>query len=383
MRYLPTADGAAAGGDFYDAMELSGGRLGIAVGDVVGHGPGAAAAMGQLRSALRAYALEGRAPARVLQLLSRYADGVPGARGATVVYAVIDPAAREVRYAPAGHPPPLLLAPGEAPRYLNGARGVPLDRALGHVYTDATASAGRERDADPVLRRRDRTARRGARRRAGAAGGAPRTARWPPRRWRTSCWRPPIRAARDDVALLVARVHVPEITPLRLWFAARPDQLAVVREAMRSWLATAGVDRGDAEMLVLAAGELCANAVEHAYPEGTGGAVEVAAARELGRHGDARRARPRTLAAAAGRSRATRGRGLGDRAGADDRGRGRRGHGRHDRDRALPARRARRARGGRRAARSSSSSAGPRCTVARITGEIDEFNLAARRGRAG
>ena len=112
VRYLPTAEGAAAGGDFYDALKLTGGRIGIAVGDVVGHGPVAAAAMGQLRGALRAYALEGRSPGRVLQLLSRYADGVPGARGATVAYAVVDPAAREVRYASAGHPPPLLLAPG-------------------------------------------------------------------------------------------------------------------------------------------------------------------------------------------------------------------------------------------------------------------------------
>ena len=139
VRYLPAADGTAAGGDFYDAVELPGGRLGIAVGDIVGHGPDAAAAMGQLRSALRAYALEGRSPARVLQLLSRYADGVPGARGATLVYAVLDPAAREVRYACAGHPPPLLVGIDGDTRFLEGARGVPLDRALGHVYEDATA----------------------------------------------------------------------------------------------------------------------------------------------------------------------------------------------------------------------------------------------------
>jgi anti-anti-sigma factor len=84
----------------------------------------------------------------------------------------------------------------------------------------------------------------------------------------------------DDVALLVARVHVPEVTPLRMWFAARPDQLAVVREAMRGWLASAGVDRGDGELLVLAAGELCANAVEHAYPATADGSVEVSLSRD-------------------------------------------------------------------------------------------------------
>jgi anti-anti-sigma factor len=87
---------------------------------------------------------------------------------------------------------------------------------------------------------------------------------------------------RDDVALLAARVRAVEMVPLRLWFAARPDQLAVVREAMRSWLASAGVEPGDGEILVLAAGELCANAVEHAYPAGADAAVEIALAREPG-----------------------------------------------------------------------------------------------------
>ncbi|MDA0142155.1 SpoIIE family protein phosphatase [Solirubrobacter deserti] len=281
VRYLPTADGVAAGGDFYDALRLTGGRLGIAVGDVVGHGPQAAAAMGQLRSALRAYAIEGRSPARVLQLLSRYVEGVPGARGATLVYAVIDPAARELRYASAGHPPPLLLAPGEEPRFLEGARGVPLDRTLGHVYADATASLAENGTlilySDGVIERRGEALDHGLARLADAADGALDVESLADRLLGTVAAR-----RTDDVALLVARVHVPEVAPLRLWFAARPDQLAVVREAMRGWLESAGVDRGDGEMLVLAAGELCANAVEHAYPEGRDGAVEVAMARDPG-----------------------------------------------------------------------------------------------------
>ena len=88
---------------------------------------------------------------------------------------------------------------------------------------------------------------------------------------------------RDDVALLAARALPLTVTPLHLWFAARADQLAVVREAMRTWLAGASVDPGDAELVVLAAGELCANSVEHAYPPGvTDAAVEVALAREPG-----------------------------------------------------------------------------------------------------
>ncbi len=286
VRYLPAADGMAAGGDFYDAVELPGGRLGIAVGDIVGHGPDAAAAMGQLRSALRAYALEGRPPARVLQLLSRYADGVAGARGATLVYAIVDPAAHEVRYASAGHPPPLLVDVEGETRFLESARGVPLDRALGHVYIDAVEplpeGATLVLYSDGAIERRDETLDAGM---ARLAGGASAGARLGPEALCTALletlFAEPSRR-RDDVALLAARALPLRIAPLRLWFAARPDQLGVVREAMRSWLADASVKPGDAEIVVLAAGELCANAVEHAYPPGSDAAVEVAMAREPG-----------------------------------------------------------------------------------------------------
>ncbi len=287
VRYLPAADGTAAGGDFYDAIELPGGRLGIAVGDVVGHGPASAAAMGQLRSALRAYALEGRPPGRVMQLLSRYADGVPGARGATLAYAVLDPGAREVRYACAGHPPPLLVHAGGEARFLEGGRGVPLDRALGQVYTDATAPVPEGATlilySDGAIERRGEALDVGMGRLAEAAATA---ARLDPEALCSAVLDALFaqgRRRRDDVALLAARALPLTVTPLHLWFAARADQLAVVREAMRTWLAGAGVDPGDAELVVLAAGELCANSVEHAYaPNVADAAVEVALAREPG-----------------------------------------------------------------------------------------------------
>ena len=286
VRYLPAADGTAAGGDFYEAVELGGGRLGIAVGDVIGHGPEAAAAMGQLRSALRAYALEGRPPARVLQLLSRYVDGVAGARGATLVYAIVEPGAREMRYASAGHPPPLLVTAAGETRFLEEARGVPLDRSLGFVYEDTTVSLPEfstlvlysdgaiERRAEPLDVGMERLAR------AASAG-----ARLEPDALCNALLDALIDDSiglRDDVALLVARVLPPAVAPLQLWFAARADQLAVVRAAMRTWLAGAGVEAGDRELVVLAAGELCANAVEHAYPDGSDAAVEVTLAREPG-----------------------------------------------------------------------------------------------------
>ena len=184
----------------------------------------------------------------MLQLLSRYADGVTGARGATLVYAVVDPAAREVRYAAAGHPPPLLVAPNGRARYLEGARGVPLDRALGHVYEDAVARGAGGHDAacsysDGAIERRGEALDVGLERLAEAAAESSRLA---PEALCTRLIDALLTGTRrhDDVALVAARVHAPAIAPLRLWFAARADQLAVVREAMRSWLASAGVDAG-------------------------------------------------------------------------------------------------------------------------------------------
>ena len=74
-RYLPASD--EVGGDWYDLFELPRGRLGVAIGDVVGHGLRAAALMGQLRTALHAYALEEHGPARTLELLDRFVQAMP------------------------------------------------------------------------------------------------------------------------------------------------------------------------------------------------------------------------------------------------------------------------------------------------------------------
>ena len=164
---------------------------------------------------------------------------------------------------------------------------MPLDRALGHVYEDATAPV--PEGATLVLYSDGAIERRGepldvghgaARARRPSAGS-----RLDPEALCTALLEALFAGGvrrRDDVALLAARALPLAIAPLRLWFAARADQLAVVREAMRTWLAGAGVEPGDAELVVLAAGELCANAVEHAYPPGSDAAVEVALAREPG-----------------------------------------------------------------------------------------------------
>jgi Stage II sporulation protein E (SpoIIE) len=125
-RSLPGSSGARVGGDWYDVIALPGGEIGLVVGDVVGHDLPAATAMGQLRNTLRAYALENGSPAAVLERVNRAADLLQVADMATCVYAVLDPRHLTVRWASAGHLPPLLTSPSGAGRLLRTEPGPPL-----------------------------------------------------------------------------------------------------------------------------------------------------------------------------------------------------------------------------------------------------------------
>jgi serine phosphatase RsbU (regulator of sigma subunit) len=100
------------GGDWYDVFELPGGMLGIAIGDVMGHGLRAATVMERLRTVLRAYALEDDDPARVLERLDRNIQTFEPGQTATVVYAVFDPRTGTAKVSTAGHLPPVLARPG-------------------------------------------------------------------------------------------------------------------------------------------------------------------------------------------------------------------------------------------------------------------------------
>ncbi|MEU9830937.1 SpoIIE family protein phosphatase [Streptosporangium sp. NPDC048047] len=120
-RYLPGSDEAGVGGDWYDVIQISGNELMLVIGDVVGKGVEAAATMGRVRNALRAYAMEDPEPGRVLARLNRMACG-PGERMRSTVLCVrISRATGHVRYAGAGHPPPLVCRADGEPEYLDGA----------------------------------------------------------------------------------------------------------------------------------------------------------------------------------------------------------------------------------------------------------------------
>ncbi|MGY1808156.1 SpoIIE family protein phosphatase [Blastococcus sp. SYSU D00669] len=124
--YRPADEQHDIGGDWYDAFPLADGRIAFVVGDVVGHDLGAAAAMGRLHSALRVVAAAPHdGPAAVLEALDQASAAIPGARFATIGYGEYDPVAGRLRYACAGHPPPLLVTDHRA-EFLPGGRSRPL-----------------------------------------------------------------------------------------------------------------------------------------------------------------------------------------------------------------------------------------------------------------
>ena len=125
--YLPAKD--EVGGDWYDVIELGAGRVGVAIGDVAGHGVRAATLMGQLRTALRVYALDGHSPGEVLARVDRFLQSFYGRGMATAAYATFDLDSGRLTLSSAGHPRLLSVAP-VVPR---GSSRQPRNAPLGAV----------------------------------------------------------------------------------------------------------------------------------------------------------------------------------------------------------------------------------------------------------
>jgi hypothetical protein len=132
-RYLPSNDVIQVGGDWFDAMVLPGKRIGLVVGDVMGHGVASAVMMGQLRTAVQTLAVLGLPPHEVLRHLDEAARRLSDTHLATCLYAVYDPVTRRCTLANAGHLPPVLARPGEPGRLLEIPTGVPIGVG-GHAF---------------------------------------------------------------------------------------------------------------------------------------------------------------------------------------------------------------------------------------------------------
>ena len=138
-RYLPADMPSLVGGDWYDAFHLPDGSLAVATGDVVGHDLEAAATMGQVRNALRAYAFSDDPPAEVLTRLNLLITGLGDNGLATALVGRIDSALRTFRWSCGGHPPPLLIG-ADGVRLLSCPAGMMLGAVPEARYTDAHAA---------------------------------------------------------------------------------------------------------------------------------------------------------------------------------------------------------------------------------------------------
>lgn len=133
VRYRPALRGMNACGDWYDVVDLPGGRLGLTVGDVVGHGVNAASTMGMLRSALSAAIRVADGPSGALEALGLYSRSLDGATATTTFACQIFPVSRLLTYSNAGHPPPVLMHADGTHHLLDGATDPPLGVRIEHV----------------------------------------------------------------------------------------------------------------------------------------------------------------------------------------------------------------------------------------------------------
>ncbi|MGW7543076.1 SpoIIE family protein phosphatase [Streptomyces sp. NPDC054770] len=269
-RYLPAE--SDVGGDWYDVIPLSGTRVGLLVGDVVGHGMLSAATMGRLRTAARSFAELDFSPDEVLthldNLVGRLDREAPAAGeadvfGATCLYAVYDPTTQQCTMARAGHPPPALVHPDGTVSFPDLPAGPPL--GLGGLpfeavdvdlpedsrlvlYTDGLIE-GRNRDVDVVLDR--------------LRGALAHPGRTPEEICETVLDTVAPVHPHDDIALLVARTHALAPDRIATWdLPADPSLVSEVRSAALRQLADWGIEEAAfaAELML---SELVTNAIRH------------------------------------------------------------------------------------------------------------------------
>ncbi|GAA3017737.1 SpoIIE family protein phosphatase [Streptomyces drozdowiczii] len=271
--YQPGGTDAAVGGDWYDVITLGAGRTALVIGDVMGRGVRAAAVMGQLRTAVRAYARLDLPPHEVLQLLDGLAAEIDASQIATCAYAVHDPNEGLLVYASAGHLPILVRDEDGTVRRAEDPIGPPLGTG-GWLHTSGTIPLPPGSTAvlytDGLVERRSEDIDEGVgalERALSGAKGAPQVV----------CDRL-IRSLNvtaehdDDVAVLVVQHPARTGAAAELFHNASLDLLGGIEAAPRARAFATGVLaswRFPVELCdlgVLAAGELVANSLQHGTP---------------------------------------------------------------------------------------------------------------------
>jgi PAS domain S-box-containing protein len=277
VRYRPAVRPLEVGGDWYDAIELADGRIGLVVGDCVGRGLKAAAVMGQLRSVTRALLLQAKEPSEVLTGLDAFARHLPGAGCATVFCALVDEGASTLSYSCAGHMPALLCHADGTRELLEEARSLPLavrDLPRPQLTVALPRDSVLVLYTDGLVERRDEHIDDGMGRLAVAAGhlqAAPVDVLcdFLLERLLESG------AGDDDVALVAYRRPASGGAAFRATLPAKSNAVASLRRDLRAWMIDAGAPDDSTEDLVLAVSEACANAVEHAYAFDSQRTIEV------------------------------------------------------------------------------------------------------------
>jgi PAS domain S-box-containing protein len=292
-RYLPGQDGDEVGGDWYDLFTLPDGRVAIAVGDIVGRGLHAAARMGRVSTALRAYAHDSASPADAVERLDRLVTAEDIVEFATLLLIFLDPGTGAGRACSAGHPPPLLVGAGGTD-IVAVAAGPPI--GIGSASRPETAltvphGATLVAYTDGLVERRTVALDAGIERvREAAAGGRPgESAEQLVERVIAGVIG--AGATDDDVALVAVRRLGPE---LQRTFPAEPPAVAAARHEVTAFAYAHGFADQLVGDLALAISEACTNVVVHAYRDHPGpgpmhvtarldgGALEVTVADEGG-----------------------------------------------------------------------------------------------------
>ncbi|WP_405456175.1 SpoIIE family protein phosphatase [Streptomyces sp. NBC_00101] len=272
VRYEPATRPLEVGGDWYDTIALPDGRIGIVVGDCVGRGLEAASVMGQLRSACRALLLQDVGPAQALMALDQFAAGVPGAVCTTVFCGVLDTETGQLTYSSAGHPPGILVQPDGSIQLLEGGRSLPLAVRPGNPRPEESCTISARSTlllyTDGLVERRRRPLSAGIDQ-AGEALQDGRDTAIDDLATDVMSRLAPAGGYDDDVALLLYR----HPAPLEMSFPAESGQLAPVRRALRGWLDQCDLPSGTVQNILVAAGEACANAIEHGHRDAPGDTV--------------------------------------------------------------------------------------------------------------
>jgi serine phosphatase RsbU (regulator of sigma subunit)/anti-sigma regulatory factor (Ser/Thr protein kinase) len=266
--YESGGPGVDVGGDWYDVLPLADGRVAVTLGDVMGKGVAAAIVMGQVRSALRAYALIDPAPEVVLERLDLLVSSLGMSEQiVTVAYAVVDASRDRLTLALAGHPSPLLALPGAEPRQLELAAGPPLGLGAGPWQASDLALPSEALlllFSDGLVETRTLGLEEGIRELCERVAGIDRRRRHP----RELCARLAELMRRhdsdDDVTMLaVMSTSGMSMRTATAEFPADSSASPLARRALAGWLAGWDVDDDVADTAALCLSELVTNAIIH------------------------------------------------------------------------------------------------------------------------